>query len=409
MTLTEKDSFVFDEEKLAVPEFNRHFERIIGTEFSDKYVLPLDVINIASQMRGQFDQKHINELSESIDAVGLQHNPIVYFLTAEQAEEYVTESNMVWGTDLSLDTLTSVDGGYFVLSAGECRLRAIQLIANKYGITQEGIAVVCEVKTCDSIIEIGRDQVAENIHDTPAPERYARSLIWMYRLGQMEGRYKTVEDFIADSPVSRERTRDALKYFELPSCVHEAVEEEKIIRYGHAVALHQYIAPYFKWLETESKIQEEYWEELFYDNFNSKVGLIYAKGWTVEETRRIVASWVDDMENMQQSFEQLFTTPIDALHLEREKIKSERRQSLNEASAKLTNLAGAIDRSIRQDGRLIEGLEPNMIRSLQAISKAVDALRRASTSEKIGFESTRVSAEVVELIDIQPAQEGLGF
>ncbi len=208
--------------------------------------IPLDFINILPQPRRSFFE--IEVLADDIALKGLI-NPITLALfTKAQCVKHLKVINAVWGTGISVRRLKSHREKYFVLIAGERRLRACRKLQKegcsdhsphgcyKLHIGDERI----KTTVCFNIspIEALKLQASENIHFRPPAheeaEFYDKFFRMLYVASGGKLSYAAFARFVGRSP---EVIRNAIRFAKLPEAVRELVCVKHWLPYGIACEL----------------------------------------------------------------------------------------------------------------------------------------------------------------------------
>ncbi len=198
------------------------FEHKQFGDMSEIVPVYLDQINIAPQMRQQFDKQGLEDLAHSIVREGQLHPVFIMDMDAELAEKYTGYMNECWNGKVDFrDFVMNPDGRYYILAAGERRIRAMKIIAARENEFYDARCVIRQPTNSAEIISL---QVAENIHEAPSALQYAKSIRQAFFIGKKEGLYNNLQDFLPYSPKKEEATRDALRFFELPHQVQQLVE-----------------------------------------------------------------------------------------------------------------------------------------------------------------------------------------
>ncbi|HEU5004796.1 MAG TPA: hypothetical protein VFT49_01780 [Candidatus Saccharimonadales bacterium] len=192
--------------------------------------VPMDSYIIAGQMRAAHDSEKHQELVHDIKSHNEMHTSIFLAQTPlDVARRYVSYTNECWGKNVQVpENKIQPDGTVLILAAGHRRDRAYLQIAKENGYSREQTLIHARVFPCLSPEEIMRLQISENFHDRPPAIQYAKAVREMYFVGCKEGRYNSIADFLPDSPLGQDATREALRYFALPEVVHKLVDDGRL-------------------------------------------------------------------------------------------------------------------------------------------------------------------------------------
>jgi ParB-like chromosome segregation protein Spo0J len=234
--------------------------------------LALDDLSVSEQPRKVFTGIHL--LADDIASNGLLINPLtVAAFSRTSFAEYLRQVNELWGTQHQVHQhRPAADGLYYVLIAGERRLRALRWLW-KYGCSEcnppspaRGGAGNCfsagendapkkvpalfagqcfmrhlgtdkaeaRVSTTITVRQALYLQLAENTHRRPSPDEEAMSYAVYFRALEMHEPGITVSAFARRVGRSAETVRRALRYNGLPEQVRTAVSQGRVA-YGIAL------------------------------------------------------------------------------------------------------------------------------------------------------------------------------
>lgn len=212
---------------------------------------PLDVINMVSQVRQEYDPHDLAELKRAMiveDEKGekkiqlIQPITVGYFHRTDLGH-YLEKLNSTWGTEHSVSELNPVPGShgryFFVVVAGHRRTIAIRQAAEELGIDPSRIDVVFHVnRGTDFTFREGiKTQYRENFHKRPESWEDAVAINAIFGEGLRSGEYSTYADCAKDLGVNPERVSRAYRFSELPEAIQNMVEK-KVLSYGAAAAVH---------------------------------------------------------------------------------------------------------------------------------------------------------------------------
>lgn len=173
----------------------------------------------------------LEDLKNSIEKIGMLNGIDVARMDEALLEEYIEFTNMVWGSDRSMDDVRSlgVDGLYYPLVAGHTRHQAIEELEAEGRIEQRPIlAKVHPVATIEDILDL---QLGENLHSVPSMERRALAAVEHFTFGVMKGKWTDQDDYYAQHPDlehDKSLLEDGLVISQLPPNLQEYVFKKKI-------------------------------------------------------------------------------------------------------------------------------------------------------------------------------------
>lgn len=213
-------------------------------------LLPLRRINALRQMRQTFDEEALQNLAENLSVQHLMQSLIVARFNVEQTQEHLRVINEAWGTSYKIDALspTLTEDGlfYFVLIAGERRLRAHLLLWDRgceacredYSedlpkgfcyirhFHDDRIPVRIRLEATPSIVLTL--QLTENTYIAPPPHEVATAIAEYYPLWRLLNPDKRKKDFATEVNKSVDTLNDYFHYSQLPEFVQEQVEKGAI-------------------------------------------------------------------------------------------------------------------------------------------------------------------------------------
>lgn len=214
--------------------------------------IPLSQINVLNQPRQKFE--NIELLALDIARKNILNPLTVAYFDKEKCQEYIDAINKIWDTQHSIDELTPVeteDGehAYYVLIAGERRLRAFKLLntigcidcqeahgqgpcyQRHFGNQDIETRVVKNANVWTTI----KIQASENTHMSVPPQDEAHFYSMLYE-SYRNGTNYTISQLARDVGRSPDTIRDALRFCGLPKRIQDFVKEG-YISYGVAVEL----------------------------------------------------------------------------------------------------------------------------------------------------------------------------
>lgn len=384
------------EEAKNQEEKNHYF----GPEPEKFRYIPYEKINVAPQMRTYFDPEELDDLATSIHAAGLQNPLIVFEMSEELKDWYVGLSNEAWGGEIdSASYIKTEEDTYLVLVAGERRFRAINAIVNNDDIDPGSVWVTCQVRTCESQLDMMGSQVAENIYNAPRPFQYATIIHEVYRLGLEAGLYESEAEFIRDySPAGRQATKNALLFYELPNTVRDYVAKDKL-GYGHSLILFDYYQAYQAKLD-KMNISEGEREELLQKRLDSRILKVIAEGWTKSQLEAVIPGWISELDFDQPGFfEEMFEdSSRDAVRVERKKIRDSYRQLFNGTGRALSRHTEVLALLHDMDEEMQGDLRPNIRRQLEVAKELYRTINKLQ-SGAIGELATELQVVVESILE----------
>lgn len=173
----------------------------------------------------------LEDLKNSIEKVGLLNAIDVARMDAALLEEYIEFTNMVWGSERSMDDVRpfGVDGYYHPLVAGHSRHQAVEELEQEGRLEQRPILTkVHPVKTIEDILDL---QLGENLHSVPSMERRALAAVEHFTFGVMKGKWTDQDDYYAQHPDlehDKSLLEDGLVISQLPPNLQDYVFKKKI-------------------------------------------------------------------------------------------------------------------------------------------------------------------------------------
>jgi len=193
--------------------------------FRNKNV-PLFVINILPQVRKTF--LGLEELAESIKLSGLLNPVTIAEFEREQAEEYIRIINKLWHTSFNISSLIPFENHFYILLAGERRMRACKLIQIK-----KIRATVCSKISVFGALFI---QMSENTHHSVPVHEEAEGYYQSFKLLREIDAQFPLAEFARKVGRSSGTIRNAINFIELPESIRKLVESKKV-SYGIAIEL----------------------------------------------------------------------------------------------------------------------------------------------------------------------------
>jgi hypothetical protein len=192
---------------------DRRYERFAySTRYSDEIVKLSQVRAEQNIVKG--------ELVADIDRNGLI-NPIdVGVVSEELLIAYLKFVKDTWGASAEIsdfEGLRQADSTYSLLLAGHSRHQAIEDLEDRYFLetgVMERHPIPVKIHEIDSIWDIIRIQLGENIHSQPPKERQAIALVEAFEFGN----WASIEEFIEDQAkdVTKGFMEKAIRFRELP-------------------------------------------------------------------------------------------------------------------------------------------------------------------------------------------------
>lgn len=206
---------VIDQEKTASAEHLMGFYPPPDWHFE---LIPTDVINYSEQQR-QGKNERQSELTESLKD-GMINAVNVAILHKDLLSEYLEFVNHTWSANRSLEEFKPHPGDnnfYVFLFAGHSRLLGHIANAEKAGLIPELSPIVCRVHNeINTIADIVRLQLKENIHSSPPPDRSARVIAEAYIWLKEKYPQLSKAQFARMNSLKSGALNDALAYVALP-------------------------------------------------------------------------------------------------------------------------------------------------------------------------------------------------
>lgn len=199
-------------------------------------ILRIADINILPQMRRIFHPEKTEALSKSIEKNGLINSVLVAQLSETDARKYLGIVNKVQRTNVLFSKLTPINESFLILVGGERRIRATNLLNERYnGQGYDSIrATICPSSmSVEDLLDL---QASENTYDPVSPQEEAVFYSRYYRyLIETKGHIALVE--FARKVGRNVRTISlALRFAELPGYLQEHVFKG-VLSYGNACQL----------------------------------------------------------------------------------------------------------------------------------------------------------------------------
>ena len=270
---------------------NQHLKEIHYEETK----ISLEAINVLPQPRKTFEKT--DELANDILEKGLISPLLIARFNKENCEKYLKAINILWKKEIKLENLkiNPEDGNYFILIAGERRLRAIKILKKDNLLNKVFPQEKIDARICDnpSPLEALFRQASENIHQRPPAHEEAEFYASLFHLIREEKEKYPPARFAKDVGKDPETIRKAIQFSLLPRFVQNAVIKGSLV-YGVACELGKMI----KDLNPEVDFKQE---EINIMAFKAMVGR-----WTVDRCRKEVRKKIEETRGNQPSFE-IFT------------------------------------------------------------------------------------------------------
>jgi hypothetical protein len=216
--------------------------------------VPIESINILAQHRMGRNDKQA-ELNASIEADIKDGRPAPNYpiditsLDKRTLEEYIDFTNRVWGADKTLEDFTeNQPGRYLVVISGHSRLESFHAYSSKYNIPKDRLGIRCQFKTINTIDEFLHEQIKENIHSAPPPERAARGYAEAFLYARTNNPNLSKEAFCRHNGIRVSKLSESLFYADLPPEYREFTDSGKL-KFSVAVELGRALP----WLVKDSK------------------------------------------------------------------------------------------------------------------------------------------------------------
>jgi len=252
-----------------------------------------DSINVLTQVRKSIDADALEELMESIDAMGYLINPLsVAVIKEEEIDEYLSLFNEVHNSAHKKNSLVKVktkEGErYLMLMAGHRRLMAIKKLNKKREDKIKPIAILHFNINPEQALKL---QIVENTHQRVAPEEEALTLVRAYRLYEVKvrgtGGKPTLADFSRQIGRNTETIRRALYYVSLPKEILNIKIEGVEVPYGVFVEV--------------GRLFKAYQDEKLKPDIRVLQDMIYyyfVRNMTVSDFRKFISERIEAIKNI---------------------------------------------------------------------------------------------------------------
>jgi len=254
--------------------------------------LKLSNINVLPQPRKTFEG--IEELAIDIAEKGLISPVLIARFSKENASRHLKIVNRLWGTNKQTEELkiNHEDQNFYILIAGERRLRAIRLLKANLDSGLERIfpQEKIDVRICNnpSPKDFLFRQASENIHRRPPSWEEAKFYTSLFDILREENKKYSVSQFARDVGKDRETIKRAVQFCLLPKFIQNAVENKKLV-YGVACELGKLIENGFKQ------------KEVNYLGYKAMI-----KKWNVNSCKQEVKKVIEESNSKQATLE-IFT------------------------------------------------------------------------------------------------------
>lgn len=379
---------------------------------------PLDVINMVSQVRQEYDPHDLAELKSAMivenekgeKKIQLIQPITVGYFHRNDLNRYLEKLNSTWGTDHTLDELTSLPGSsgryFLVVVAGHRRTIAIRQAAEELEIDPSRIDVVFHVNhgTHFTFREGIKTQYRENFHKRPESWEDAVAVSAILSEGLRSGEYETFADCARDLGIPPERVSKAYRFEELPTVIQDRVQAGTL-GYGAALEIHKIavakafslVKEQFTTEETEDFLfrfekgfsllsdvnthlkpdQEQEWYDMVVDSANN-VSLFKVMAQVRKYTKEQCAALVK-YEQLTLASESETVTLVKARRRAVTTIKKILRKSLGDV---VDQLDAEIDR-LDQDRELLIDWTPDLIVHLDDLRAGLEVIARETTGATV--------------------------
>ncbi|MFA9262932.1 MAG: hypothetical protein ACEQSB_06325, partial [Undibacterium sp.] len=197
--------------------------------------LPRSIVGVLRQMRSRMSLVGLNDLADSISAVG-QHTPgLAVALNARAARKYLKSINEMWGTRYRLSQFTPVyikekrDEFYIFLVAGHRRFKAVEMT----GRTTFYARLHFESTFSEALLL----QYHENVHEQVPPDEEARFITLFWREAKKKDPDLPLAKFARGLGKKPEAVRRSIRFTALPVRIQELVLPNSQFKKGIAYAL----------------------------------------------------------------------------------------------------------------------------------------------------------------------------
>lgn len=280
------DGFRFENQK--VNNKKREFDPVHYEESK----LELNIINILPQPRKTFEG--IEELAIDIAEKGLISPLLVARFNEKNLQKHLKIVNRLWGINKQPQEIKANDSdqNFYILVAGERRLRAINLLKSEISFDLEKVfpKEKIDVRICDnpSPKDFLFRQASENIHRRPPSWEEAKFYVSLFDILRDENKKYSIGHFARDVGKDRETIKRAVQFCLLPKFIQNAVENKKLI-YGVACELARLVENGFKQ------------DEVDYIGYKAMI-----KKWKVDKCKAEVKRRIEELTSKQGTLE-IFT------------------------------------------------------------------------------------------------------
>lgn len=197
--------------------------------------LPRACIGVLHQMRRTMSQNGLNELADSISAMG-QHTPgLVVALKRRAALNYIQNINAMWGTSYQLRQFVPTyireqdEEFHLFLVAGHRRFKAVELA----GLDTFYARLHFESSFSQALLM----QYHENVHEEVPPDEEARFITLFWREAKKKNPEMPLAKFARSLGKKPEAVRRSIRFTALPVRIQELVLPNNQFKKGIAYAL----------------------------------------------------------------------------------------------------------------------------------------------------------------------------
>lgn len=361
--------------------------------------ISLENINVLPQPRKTFEK--IDELANDILEKGLISPLLIARFSKENSKKYLKAINILWKKEIKKEInlenlkINNEDGNYYILIAGERRLRAIKSLQKNDLFNKVFPQEKIDARICDnpSPLEALFRQASENIHQRPPAHEEAEFYASLFSLiCEEKGKYYPTR-FAKDVGKDPETIIKAIQFSLLPNFVKNAVIN-KYLSYGAACQLGRMV----KDLNPEVNFKKE----------DINLMAIKAMGgqWKTDRCQKEVRKKIEESRGNQPSFE-IFTEK-DRKKLEKLSLKSLVAKEIVEGSWDFISYLRKINFLIKENQLKTKGspfTEENVTKSFSLLineqEKLLPHLKKITEEEKQRMEKIlKESKKTIEEIII---------
>jgi len=252
-----------------------------------KTKVDLKLINVLPQPRKTFEK--IDELAQDIYEKGLLSPLLIIKFNEKKCHKYLETINSLWKTDVKINGLAKdKKEDYYILLAGERRLRAIKKIKEDHGSLGKVFpGNKIDIRLCENLSPLQAlfRQASENIHVRPPANEEALFYASLLELIKEKHPDYSTFRFAKDVGKDPKTVKNAITFSILPEFVQKAVEEKQL-KYGVACTI--------------GRMQEENIDKETVESVTIRAML---GNWKIKKCKREVEGLIYEHKSNQSSFE----------------------------------------------------------------------------------------------------------